>query len=97
MKARFKYRIYSTPGQKYRLARLFGCVRVVWNDSLAFCQEKYFLGEKRPVNSELQKQFITQTKKTEDREWLLEVSAIPLQQYLNDLNRRGASRIAPTR
>ncbi|MDJ0518966.1 MAG: helix-turn-helix domain-containing protein [Trichodesmium sp. MO_231.B1] len=97
MKARFKYRIYSTPGQKYRLARLFGCVRVVWNDSLAFCQEKYFLGEKRPVNSELQKQFITQTKKTEDREWLLEVSAIPLQQYLNDLNRRGDSRIAPTR
>uniref|UniRef100_UPI0025F583F2 helix-turn-helix domain-containing protein n=1 Tax=Okeania sp. SIO2F4 TaxID=2607790 RepID=UPI0025F583F2 len=29
MKARFKYRIYPTPGQKYRLAKLFGCVRVV--------------------------------------------------------------------
>ncbi|NER02631.1 MAG: helix-turn-helix domain-containing protein, partial [Okeania sp. SIO3C4] len=26
MKARFKYRIYPTPGQKYRLAKLFGSV-----------------------------------------------------------------------
>ncbi|WP_293089808.1 helix-turn-helix domain-containing protein [Okeania sp. SIO3B5] len=26
MKARFKYRIYPTPGQKTRLAKLFGCV-----------------------------------------------------------------------
>ncbi|GGA52498.1 RNA-guided endonuclease TnpB family protein [Okeania sp. KiyG1] len=86
MKARFKYRIYPTPGQKYRLAKLFGCVRVVWNDSLACCQKKYSSGEKKPTNSELQKQFITQSKKTEDREWLSEVSAIPLQQSLNDLN-----------
>ncbi len=86
MKARFKYRIYPTPGQKYRLAKLFGCVRVVWNYSLAFCQKQYKLGAKKPSNSELQKQFITQAKKTEDREWLLDVSAIPLQQSLNDLN-----------
>ncbi|NEP81654.1 MAG: IS200/IS605 family element transposase accessory protein TnpB [Okeania sp. SIO3B3] len=86
MKARFKYRIYPTPGQKYRLAKLFGSVRVVWNDSLASCQEKYKLGEKKPINSELQKLFITQAKKTENREWLSEVSAIPLQQSLNDLN-----------
>ncbi|GGA43317.1 RNA-guided endonuclease TnpB family protein [Okeania sp. KiyG1] len=86
MKARFKYRIYPTSGQKHRLARLFGCVRVVWNDSLACCQEKYTSGEKKPVNSQLQKQFITQAKKTEDREWLSEVSAIPLQQSLNHLN-----------
>ena len=86
MKARFKYRIYPTPGQKSRLAKLFGCVRVVWNDSLACCQEMYQLGEKKPSNSELQKLFITQAKKTEDREWLSEVSNIPLQQSLNDLN-----------
>ncbi|WP_293166501.1 transposase [Okeania sp. SIO2C9] len=67
-------------------AKLFGCVRVVWNDSLACCQEKYKLGEKKPANSELQKQFITQAKKVEDREWLSEVSVVPLQQSLNDLN-----------
>ncbi|NES01821.1 MAG: IS200/IS605 family element transposase accessory protein TnpB [Okeania sp. SIO2F4] len=86
MKARFKYRIYPTPGQKYRLSKLFGCVRVVWNDSLAYCQHRYKSGEKKSTNSELQKLFITQAKKTEEREWLSEVSNIPLQQSLNDLN-----------
>ncbi len=59
---------------------------MVWNDSLACCQEQYRSGEKKPTNSELKKQFITQAKKTEYREWLSEVSAIPLQQSLNDLN-----------
>ncbi|WP_287526486.1 RNA-guided endonuclease TnpB family protein [Okeania sp. SIO2C2] len=86
MKARYKYRIYPTPGQKYQLAKLFGCVRTVWNDSLACCQEKYALGQKKPSNSELQKLFITQAKKTKNREWLSEVSVVPLQQSLNDLN-----------
>ncbi|WP_202224786.1 hypothetical protein [Okeania sp. KiyG1] len=71
--------------------------RVVWNDSLACCQEKYKLGEKKPTNSELQKLFITQAKNTEDREWLSEVSNIPLQQSLNDLNRRGERPFAPTK
>ncbi|NEP79788.1 MAG: helix-turn-helix domain-containing protein [Okeania sp. SIO3C4] len=79
MKVRFKYRIYLTPVQKYGLAKLFGCFGVVWNDSLSFCQEKYKLGDKKPVNPEVQKQFITQAKKTEHREWLSKVSAIPLQ------------------
>ena len=37
MKAIFRYRIYPTLGQKHQLAKLFGCVRVVWNDSLASC------------------------------------------------------------
>ncbi|NEP06160.1 MAG: helix-turn-helix domain-containing protein, partial [Okeania sp. SIO4D6] len=64
IKARYKYRIDSTVGQKHRLAKLFGCVRTIWNDSLACYQEKYILGEKKPSNSELQKLFITQAKKT---------------------------------
>ncbi|GGA59115.1 hypothetical protein CYANOKiyG1_80530 [Okeania sp. KiyG1] len=96
MKARFKYRIYPTPGQKYRLAKLFGCVRVVWNDSLAYSQQRYKSEEKKSTNSELQKLFITQAKKTKCREWLSEVSNIPLQQSLNDLNRRGERPFAPT-
>ncbi|MGD1700685.1 helix-turn-helix domain-containing protein [Dapis sp. BLCC M229] len=78
MKARFKYHIYPTLGQKYLLAKLFGCIGVVGNDSLAYCQESIDR-EKRNLNlSELQKQFITQAKNTENREWLSEVSAIPL-------------------
>ncbi|GGA07264.1 transposase [Okeania sp. KiyG1] len=66
------------------------------NDSLACCQQKYKSGENKPTNSELQKLFITQAKKTECREWLSEVSNIPLQQSLNDLNRRGERPFAPT-
>ncbi|MGB3189112.1 MAG: transposase [Limnoraphis sp.] len=85
MKARYKYRVYPTPGQQMALAKLFGCCRVVFNDALAFCSEQYRLGGKKPKNSELQKKFITQAKKTVERHWLAEVSNIPLQQSLNDL------------
>ncbi|MGB3404453.1 MAG: RNA-guided endonuclease TnpB family protein [Microcoleaceae cyanobacterium] len=67
------------------MAKLFGCCRVVWNDALAHCVELYKSGEKKPKNSQLQQTFITQAKKTTKRQWLKEVSNIPLQQSLNDL------------
>ena len=67
--------------QRIALARLFGCVRVVYNDSLALCR----LSNKLPKTSALQKVFITLAKKTQDRAWLKDVSAIPLQQSINDL------------
>lgn len=85
MKARYRYRIYPTEQQKLRLGKLFGCVRVVWNDALACCIENYNKRKSKPKNAELQSSFITQAKKTEDRVWLKEVSNIPLQQSLNDL------------
>ncbi len=47
MKARYRYRIYPTTAPKTKLAQLFGCVRVVWNDSLAYCQQNYKLGQKK--------------------------------------------------
>ncbi|MFP4119427.1 RNA-guided endonuclease InsQ/TnpB family protein [Coleofasciculus sp.] len=81
MKSRYQYRCYPTPGQRQSLARLFGCVRVVWNDALAMCKQS----DKLPKNNELQKLCITQAKNTEDREWLKQVSAIPLQQSVADL------------
>jgi putative transposase len=84
MKARYQYRIYPTDQQKRLLSQLFGCVRVVWNDTLAYCQELYRQGEKKPKYTELSKR-LTQVKKTEERRWLTEVSSIPLQQSLRDL------------
>ncbi len=87
MKARYRYRVYPTNKQQTALAQLFGCCRVVWNDALAFCQESYNKGEKYPGENQLQKQFITQAKKTETREWLKEVSSIALQQSVQDLNK----------
>ncbi|NEO44226.1 MAG: IS200/IS605 family element transposase accessory protein TnpB [Moorea sp. SIO4A3] len=81
MKARYKYRFYPTDQQKQDLARLFGCVRVVWNDALAICK-KY---KKVLKSGDLQKLVITQAKKTEERKWLSEVSVVPLQQSVADL------------
>jgi putative transposase len=81
MKQRYQYRIYPTQQQTHDLARLFGCCRVVWNDALALSR----LAEKLPKNSDLQKTCITLAKKTEHREWLGEVSNIPLQQSVIDL------------
>jgi putative transposase len=81
MKARYQYRIYPTDQQRKDLARLFGCVRVVWNDALALCKQLL----KLPSNGDLQKICITQAKKTKEREWLGEVSNIPLQQSIADL------------
>ena len=81
MKARYQYRIYPTSIQRRALAQLFGCVRVVYNDSLYQCRQS----EKLPKNSELQKLNITQAKKTKARAWLSDVSNIPLQQSIADL------------
>ncbi|GET44320.1 RNA-guided endonuclease InsQ/TnpB family protein [Microseira wollei] len=85
MKARYRYRVYPTLSQQLALNKLFGSVRVVWNDALANCVAQYQSGNKKPKGADLQKQFITQAKKTKDRVWLSEVSNIPLQQSLNDL------------
>jgi putative transposase len=84
MKARYQYRLYPTNKQKGLLSQLFGCVRVVWNDTLAYCQELYRQGEKKPKYTELSRR-LTQIKKTEKKQWLTEVSSIPLQQFLRDL------------
>ena len=85
MKARYRFRVYPTPSQQLALAKVFGCVRVVWNDALAHCNAEYGAGGKKPSNAALQKQFITQAKKIAEREWLTEVSNVPLQKSLNDL------------
>ncbi|MBS3028807.1 MAG: transposase [Dolichospermum sp. DET69] len=81
MKARYQLRFYPTDQQQKLLAQLFGCVRVVWNDALAMCKQ----AEKLPSNNDLQKLVITQAKKTIERQWLSDVSNIPLQQSVADL------------
>jgi putative transposase len=81
MKARYQFRFYPTDQQQKLLAQLFGCVRVVWNDALAICKQV----EKLPSNNDLQKLVITQAKKTIERQWLSDVSNIPLQQSVADL------------
>jgi putative transposase len=81
MKARYRYRIYPTDQQKQSLAQLFGCVRIVWNDALALCKQS----EKKPKSAEIQNIVITQAKQVEERAWLGDVSCVPLQQSVIDL------------
>jgi putative transposase len=81
MKARYQFRFYPTGQQKQGLARLFGCIRVVWNDALAICKGS----EKLPSYNQLSS-LLTQSKQTEERTWLTEVSAVPLQQSVRNLN-----------
>ncbi len=84
MKLRYRYRIYPTNQQKTLMSQLFGCCRVVFNDALAHCNQEYQNGNKKPSSSELSKR-LTELKKTEEKQWLTEVSSIPLQQSLRDL------------
>lgn len=83
MKARYNYRIYPTPQQQGKLSQLFGCTRVVWNDALAAVKATPE-GEKWPSSVDLIKA-IAQAKKTPEREWLADVSSVPLQQSVRDL------------
>ena len=81
MKARYQYRFYPTDQQRQSLAQLFGCVRVAWNDALAFCR----VSEKLPGYNKLSA-LLTLSKKKEERQWLKDVSAVPLQQSLRQLD-----------
>lgn len=81
MKARYQYRFYPTDQQRLSLAQLFGCVRVVWNDALAASRAS----EKYPGYNQLSGA-LTLVKKTEERQWLKDVSSVPLQQSLKNLD-----------
>ncbi|MEY3867709.1 MAG: hypothetical protein RLZZ338_1600, partial [Cyanobacteriota bacterium] len=85
MKLRYRDRIYPTTQQKRLLSQLFGCCRVVFNDALAYCKQEYQNGNKKPSSLELS-QRLTELKKNEEKQWLTEVSSIPLQQSLRDLD-----------
>jgi putative transposase len=81
MKARYQFRFYPADQQRLSLAQLFGCVRVVWNDALAFSKAS----EKYPGYNQLSRA-LTLIKKTEAREWLKGMSSVPLQQSLKNLD-----------
>ncbi|WP_182875365.1 RNA-guided endonuclease InsQ/TnpB family protein [Microbispora sp. H10670] len=86
MQLRYNFRLYPTPGQRAALARAFGCARVVYNDGLQARQDARQQGLPYISDGELSKRVITQAKKTPERAWLGEVSAVVLQQALADLN-----------
>lgn len=84
VKKRYAYRAYPTAGQQQALARLFGCVRVVFNDVVAARRLAREQGRPFESSGELQKRVITEAKLTPQREWLTSVSSTPLEQSVRD-------------
>jgi len=62
-------------------ARTFGCVRVVWNRTLAWRHQRYY-GEKANTTFLQANAYLTAMKATEELAWLNEVSSVPLQQAI---------------
>jgi putative transposase len=63
------------------LNRTFGCVRVVWNRTLAWRHARYH-GERVRTNFTQANAYLTEMKASEDLGWLNEVSSVPLQQAI---------------
>ncbi|MFD4394524.1 RNA-guided endonuclease InsQ/TnpB family protein [Kitasatospora sp. NPDC058478] len=84
MQLRYSFRLYPTVGRRSSLAQAFGCARVVFNDALREREDARAAGLPFPKAAELSKR-LTEAKKTPERAWLGEVSAVVLQQSLRDL------------
>ncbi|MER6950527.1 RNA-guided endonuclease TnpB family protein [Nonomuraea sp. NPDC000554] len=83
VKRAFKYRFYPTSEQAEELARTFGCVRLVYNRALEERTRAY--AEGRKVSYAESSAALTAWKRTEELGFLREVSSVPLQQTLRDL------------
>ena len=82
---RYAYRLTATPAQRRALTRAFGCARVVFNDAVAARRAAREAGQPYPTDAQLSKA-LTAAKRTPERAWLAEVSAVVLQQALADAN-----------
>jgi len=81
MRTAYKVRAYPDPEQAAILARTFGCVRVVWNRTLAGRHARY-LAEGKSTSYRESDAALTAMKKLPGLAWLNEVSSVPLQQAL---------------
>ena len=84
VKRAFKYRFYPTDEQAAELSRTFGCVRLVYNKTLEERTRAWY-GEQRRISYVQSSAALTEWKKTEDLAFLGEVSCVPLQQALRNL------------
>ncbi|MFI7633988.1 RNA-guided endonuclease InsQ/TnpB family protein [Nonomuraea sp. NPDC049400] len=81
MRTAYKCRAYPTPQQAAVLNRTFGCVRLVWNKTLAERHRAFHVEGRRTSYKETDAA-LTAWKRTEDLAFLSEVSSVPLQQTL---------------
>lgn len=84
VKRKHRFRAYPSPSQEVGMANLFGCCRSVYNWALGQ-REKAFKETGKGLSYGQTSKLLTALKK-EDREWLKEVSSVPLQQSLRHLD-----------
>ncbi len=84
MKQRWTFRAYPTNEQKQQLAQVFGCARFVYNWGIDWRKSQFEAGNK--VGYHESSAALTRLKKEEGKEWLREVSCVPVQQALRDLD-----------
>lgn len=84
VKRAYKYRFYPTDEQANVLARTFGCARLVYNKALDIRSRSWSQDKKR-VSYEDTAKMLTEWKAQEDLAFLSEVSNVPLQQSLRNL------------
>jgi putative transposase len=77
----YKCRAYLAPEQAVVLNCTFGCVRLVWNRTLAWRHQRYH-AERERTNFTQANAYLTAMKATEELVWLNEVSSVPLQQAI---------------
>ncbi|MPY81448.1 MAG: helix-turn-helix domain-containing protein, partial [Actinophytocola sp.] len=81
MKLAYKCRAYPDPEQAAILARTFGCVRLVWNRTLAARHTAYHT-DGRSTSYRDTDAALTEWKRSDELGFLNEVSSVPLQQTL---------------
>ncbi len=81
MRTAYRCRAYPSAEQQVMLNRTFGCVRVVWNRTLAARQARY-AAERTSTSYAQTDAALTVMKRNPELAWLGEVSCVPLQQAL---------------
>ncbi len=82
----FRYRFYPTEEQEQLLRRTLGCVRLVYNKALHTRTSSWYERQER-VDYKQTSEMLTFWKKQEDLQFLNEVSSVPLQQGLRNLQK----------
>jgi putative transposase len=86
----YRYRFYPTEEQEQLLRRTLGCVRLVYNKALHTRTQAWYEHQQR-VDYKQTSGMLTEWKKQEDLQFLNEVSCVPLQQGLRNLQKAFAN------
>jgi len=82
----YRYRFYPTPEQEELLRRTLGCVRLVYNKALHTRTEGWYERQER-IDYKQTSARLTHWKKQQDLHFLNDVSSVPLQQGLRNLQK----------